>query len=81
MSDGTGFLADTYPDKYRHAKLYCVDAETGKVKLLADMKSPKKSCSPTTIKTGNTTCTHVAVRMERSSRPVRFTPEHAISAS
>ncbi len=44
--DDGHFLVDTYPDKYRHAKLYRVDVETDEVVLLADVKSPKKFVSP-----------------------------------
>lgn len=38
----TVFVTDTYPDKYRMAKIYMVDIETSDVKLLADVYSPKK---------------------------------------
>lgn len=38
----TVFVTDTYPDKYRMAKIYKVDIETSDVKLLVDIYSPKK---------------------------------------
>ncbi len=41
------FITDTYPDKRRHAKLYLGDIDSDNVKLLADLKSPKKFQSPT----------------------------------
>lgn len=44
------FITDTYPDKRRRAKLYLVDIDTDKVKLLADIKSPKRFQSPTIYK-------------------------------
>ena len=40
------FVVDTYPDKYRHAKIFSVDVDTDEVKLLVDVKSPKKFVSP-----------------------------------
>lgn len=36
------FITDTYPDKHRHAMLYIVNILNGKVKKIADLKSPKK---------------------------------------
>lgn len=44
------FVVDTYPDKYRHAKIYKVNINTDDVKLLVDVKSPKKFASPTIYK-------------------------------
>lgn len=38
----TSFVTDTYPDKYRMAKIYKVDIETQKVELLVNVYSPKK---------------------------------------
>lgn len=40
--DDDWFLADTYPDKWRHCKLYKVNRKTDEVVLLADVKSPKQ---------------------------------------
>src|SRR5690606_7533269 len=36
------FITDTYPDKYRTAKIYKVNATTEAVELLASVYSPKK---------------------------------------
>ena len=36
------FITDTYPDKYRNAYLYRVNIETGEVKVLARLFSPKE---------------------------------------
>ncbi len=36
------FVTDTYPDKYRMANLYTVDAETNNTELIARVNSPKK---------------------------------------
>ena len=44
--DNDWFLADTYPDKWRHAKLYKVNRRTDEVVLLADVKSPKQFVAP-----------------------------------
>ncbi len=38
----TSFVTDTYPDKWRIAKLYSVDIKTNKVELLASVQSYKK---------------------------------------
>lgn len=38
----TSFVTDTYPDKWRMAKLYSVDIDTNKVELLAAVQSYKK---------------------------------------
>ena len=40
--DDTSFVTDTYPDKYRMAKLYTVDVVTNTVKQIASLNSPKK---------------------------------------
>lgn len=40
------FVVDTYPDKYRHAKIFKVNIETDTVQLLADCRSYKKFASP-----------------------------------
>lgn len=39
--DNEWFLVDTYPDKWRHCKLYKVNCQTDEVVLLADVQSPK----------------------------------------
>lgn len=44
--DNDWFLVDTYPDKWRHAKLYKVNKDTNEVVLLADAKSPKQFVAP-----------------------------------
>lgn len=44
--DNDWFLVDTYPDKWRHAKLYKVNRKTDEVVLLADVKSPKAFVAP-----------------------------------
>lgn len=44
--DDDWFLVDTYPDKWRHIKLFKVNRKTDEVILLADAKSPKKFVSP-----------------------------------
>lgn len=44
--DNDWFLTDTYPDKWRHCKLYKVNRKTDEVVLLADVKSPKRFVSP-----------------------------------
>ncbi|MCI8485302.1 MAG: hypothetical protein HFH41_13340 [Lachnospiraceae bacterium] len=36
------FVTDTYPDKRRYAKIYLVNIKTDEIKLLVDVKSPKK---------------------------------------
>ncbi len=38
----TSFVTDTYPDKYRMAKIYKVNVETQNVELLVNVYSPKK---------------------------------------
>ncbi|MBR1426682.1 MAG: hypothetical protein IJ581_04430 [Paludibacteraceae bacterium] len=38
----TSFITDTYPDKYRMAKLYKVDIVTQKTELIASVYSPKQ---------------------------------------
>lgn len=40
--NNTEFVTDTYPDKYRMAKLYKVNIDNEKVELLASLLSPKK---------------------------------------
>lgn len=40
--DNDTFVVDTYPDKYRHCKLWKVSISTDKVVLLADVKSLKQ---------------------------------------
>lgn len=44
------FVTDTYPDKWRHAKIYKVDIKNNKTELLADLKSPKAFQSPNIYK-------------------------------
>ena len=44
--DNEWFLVDTYPDKWRHCKLYKVNCQTDEVVLLADVQSPKKFVAP-----------------------------------
>ena len=44
--DNDWFLVDTYPDKWRHAKLYKVNCRTSEVVTIADVKSPKKFVAP-----------------------------------
>lgn len=44
--DNDWFLVDTYPNKWRHAKLYKVNRKTDEVVLLADVKSPKQFVAP-----------------------------------
>lgn len=44
--DNDWFLVDTYPDKWRHAKLFKVNRITDEVILLADVKSPKAFVAP-----------------------------------
>lgn len=38
----SSFVTDTYPDKYRMAKIYKADIDTQKVELLVSVYSPKK---------------------------------------
>lgn len=45
INDDT-FVVDTYPDRYRHMKLWKVDINTDEVTLLADVKSLKEYVSP-----------------------------------
>lgn len=40
--DDSNFVTDTYPDKWRMAKLYAINVNDNKVKLLASVCSPKK---------------------------------------
>lgn len=44
--DNEWLLVDTYPDKWRHCKLYKVNCKTDEVVLLADVQSPKKFVAP-----------------------------------
>lgn len=44
--DNDTFVVDTYPDKYRHIKLWKVNIVTDEVELLADVKSLKKFVNP-----------------------------------
>ena len=44
--DDENFVVDTYPDKYRHMKLWQVNVNTDEVKLLADVKSLKRFVNP-----------------------------------
>ncbi len=44
--DDETFVVDTYPDKYRHMKLWKVNTKTDEVSLLADVKSLKKFVNP-----------------------------------
>ena len=44
--DNDWFLVDTYPDKWRHCKLYKVNRKTDEIVLLADVKSPKQFVAP-----------------------------------
>lgn len=44
--DNDWFIVDTYPDKWRHSKLYKVNRRTDEVVLLADVKSPKQFVAP-----------------------------------
>ena len=44
--DDDTFVVDTYPDKYRHCKLWKVNAKTDEVSLLADVKSLKQFVNP-----------------------------------
>lgn len=44
--DNDWFLVDTYPNKWRHCKLYKVNRKTDEVVLLADVKSPKQFVAP-----------------------------------
>ena len=44
------FVVDTYPDKYRHAKIYKVNITTDETSLLADVRSYKKFASPSIYK-------------------------------
>lgn len=44
--DDGHFVVDTYPDKYRHAKLYRVSIDSDKVELIADVRSYKRFASP-----------------------------------
>lgn len=44
--DEETFVVDTYPDKYRHIKLWKVSINTDEVTLLADVKSMKQFVNP-----------------------------------
>jgi len=44
--DSENFVVDTYPDKWRHAKLYIVNVGTGDVRQIGDVRSYKKYESP-----------------------------------
>ena len=44
--DNDWFLVDTYPDKWRHCKLYKVNRKTDEAVLLADVRSPKQFVAP-----------------------------------
>ena len=44
--DDDTFVVDTYPDKYRHMKLWKVSVTTDEVALLADVKSLKQFVNP-----------------------------------
>lgn len=44
--DDDTFVVDTYPDKYRHCKLWKVSVKTDEVTLLADVKSLKQYVNP-----------------------------------
>ena len=44
------FVVDTYPDKYRHARIYKVNVNTDEVSLLANVRSYKKFASPSIYK-------------------------------
>lgn len=44
--DDDTFVVDTYPDKYRHCKLWKVNVKTDEVTLLADVKSLKQFVNP-----------------------------------
>lgn len=44
--DDCNFVVDTYPDKYRHMKLWQVNVTTDEVKLLADVRSLKHFVNP-----------------------------------
>ncbi len=44
--DNDSFVVDTYPDKYRHMKLWKVNVKTDEVTLLSDVKSLKEFVNP-----------------------------------
>ena len=44
--DNDTFVVDTYPDKYRHMKLWQVNVKTDEVSLLADVRSMKEFVNP-----------------------------------
>lgn len=44
--DDDTFVVDTYPDKYRHCKLWKVGVKSDEVSLLADVKSLKQFVNP-----------------------------------
>lgn len=48
--DDENFVVDTYPDKWRHAKLYIVNIKTSEVKQIGDVRSYKKYESPNIYK-------------------------------
>jgi len=71
ISDSS-FVTDTYPDKYRMAKLYSVDIETDKATLLASLKSFKEFQT----KTGQHWCCDFHPRMNRKGDMVCFDSVH-----
>ena len=44
--DDSTFIVDTYPDKYRHIKLWKVNVKTDEMELIADVKSLKQFVNP-----------------------------------
>lgn len=68
----TTFVTDTYPDKYRMAKLYSVDIETNKAILLASINSLKKFQS----KSYRHWCCDLHPRMNRKGDIVCFDSVH-----
>ncbi|MDC6366868.1 MULTISPECIES: hypothetical protein [Flavobacteriaceae] len=68
----TAFVTDTYPDKYRMAKLYSVDVETNKAKLLAAVNSLKRFQS----KSYRHWCCDLHPRMNRKGDMVCFDSVH-----
>ena len=44
------FVTDTYPDKWRHAKVYLCNIKKNQKELILDLKSPKKFQSPSVYK-------------------------------
>lgn len=68
----TGFITDTYPDKYRMSKLYQVDMMTNKVNLLASLNSLKKFQS----KSYRHWCCDLHPRMNRTGSIACFDSVH-----